>query len=93
MTRRAERVSDPVCALAAHLKGRDVRAIVRGALDGKKCWVLFGPGDHRCYEVNDYVLRGRKWEPGGEAVSAGDSENDGWDMLGILFVRSFTEAS
>lgn len=82
----------PLESLAEHLKGRDVRAIVRGALDGYTYWVLFGPGDHGCYCVDNYVYRKDTWEPNGDSIEAGDKEGDGWDMLGALFVRSFTAA-
>jgi hypothetical protein len=78
--------------LAAHLKGRDVRAIVRGQLDGKTFWVLFGPADSGSgYRVDNYVRKKGKWQPGGDSDDAGDEEHDGWDMLGSLFVRAFTE--
>lgn len=79
-------------SLAAHLKGRDVRAIVRGALDGKTFWVLFGPGDSRSYCVDSYIRKAGKWQPAGDGVDAGGEESDGWDMLGALFVRAFTQA-
>ena len=77
--------------LAAHLAGRDVRAIVRGQLDGKTFWVLFGSGDSGSgYRVDNYVWK-EGWEPGGESIEAGADESDGWDMLGTLFVRAFTQ--
>ncbi|HKB48352.1 MAG TPA: hypothetical protein VKC57_11685 [Ktedonobacterales bacterium] len=82
--------SRTVESLAAHLAGRDVRAIVRGQLDGKTFWVLFGPGDRRDYSVDNYIRKRGKWEPGGESFSADGDESSGWDMLGVLFVRAFT---
>lgn len=84
---------DPVASLATTLKGRDVRAIVRGALDGKTFWILFGPGNAHDYRVENFVWRRGGWHSDGDCASAGDTENDGWDMLGALFVRAFTEAS
>jgi hypothetical protein len=85
--------SKPLESLAQHLAGRDVRAIVRGALDGATFWVLFGPGDdgHQ-YRVDNYVWKDARWQPGGESFSADDTPADGWDMFGILFVRAFTQA-
>jgi hypothetical protein len=83
---------EPVCSLAEHLKGRDVRAIVRGQLDGETMWVLFGPGDSGGYRVDNYVRKGQKWEPCGDSCDAGADEHAGWDMLGTLFVRAFTRA-
>lgn len=85
-------MSPTVESLAAHLKGRDVRAIVRGALDGKVFWVLFGPGDAGGYRLDNYVRRRGRWTPGGDSHDAGDDANAGWDMLGVLFVRAFTQA-
>lgn len=79
-------------SLARHLAGRDVRAIVRGALDGTSYWVLFGPGDARSYRVDSYIRKRGKWQPAGDGIDAGDEESDGWDMLGALFVRAFTQA-
>jgi len=81
-------------ALAAHLEGRDVRAIVRGQLDGKTFWVLFGPADSGSgYRVDNYVRKNGKWQPGGDSIEAGDEVSDGWDLLGSLFVRAFTAAA
>lgn len=77
-------------SLAAYLAGRDVRAIVRGQLDGDTWWVLFGPGDAADYRVDSFVLTDEGWTLGGDAISAGSAESDGWDMLGALFVRAFT---
>lgn len=87
-----DRLTNGVASLAAQLAGRDVRAIVRGALDGKTFWVLFGPGDAQSYRVDNYVHKRGAWQPGGDTISAGDDESDGWEMLGSLFVRAFTQA-
>lgn len=89
----SSRKAPDLASLAADLKGRDVRAIVRGALDGKTFWVLFGPRAGGCdYRVENYVHRRGLWETDGDVISAGDAESDGWDMLGALFVRAFTQA-
>lgn len=84
---------DPIASLAVHLKGRDVRAIIRGALDRKTWWVMFGPAEGGGYRVERYVRRKGQWQPDGDSVDAGEQQNDGWDMLGALFVRAFTEAA
>lgn len=81
-----------LAALASHLAGRDVRAIVRGALDGQTFWVLFGPRDSGFgYAVSNYVWRRGHWQPDGDNIDAGSDEQAGWDMLGALFVRAFTQ--
>lgn len=78
--------------LARHLQGRDVRGIVRGALDSKTWWVLFGPGDAGGYRVDSYVWQRGKWQPAGDGIDASGEDGAGWDMLGALFVRVFTQA-
>lgn len=90
---RAPDAAPTLESLAGYLADRDVRAIVRGQLDGDTYWVLFGPGDANDYRVDSYVLVEAGWTPGGDCISAGDEESDGWDMLGALFVRAFTAAA
>lgn len=90
---RSRRVSPrSLEGLAVHLKDRDVRAIVRGALDLATYWVLFGPGDSGGWRVDNYVWRNGKWQPDGDSIGAGAAPSDGWDLLGSLFVRAFTAA-
>lgn len=78
-------------SLAAYLAGRDVRAIVRGQLDDEAFWVLFGPGDSGDYRVEGYERVNGDWFPNGDTISAADDPGSGWDMLGALFVRAFTQ--
>lgn len=88
---RAELRSDLIVSLAEHLAGRDVRGILRGALDRKTLWVLFGPGDSGGYRVDNYVRKNGRWMPGGDSIDGGADEHAGWDLLGALFVRAFTQ--
>lgn len=78
-------------ALARYLEGRDVRAIVRGQLDRSTFWVLFGPDDSGAYRVDGYVWKRGTWRPNGDSFEGDDRVSSGWDMLGALFVRAFTE--